>query len=91
MERRSLSLLLTPAEDVPGQWIGHCLELDIVSVGTSAEHAAEMAREAVRDCVADDIRDGRDPFARRRAPEEYFEQWRLGAERRHLELGVPSL
>ena len=81
-----LRLLVKPAEDVTGQWVGHCLELDILSVGTSPEHAIAMTREAVSECVADDLRSGRDPFARRPAPDESFEEWQRGAERRYLDL-----
>jgi hypothetical protein len=36
-----------PAPDVGGQWIGHCLELELVTQGNSAEHAIEMLQEAV--------------------------------------------
>jgi predicted RNase H-like HicB family nuclease len=65
---RSLRVLIAPADDVPGQWVGHCLDLDIVSAGTSPEHALEMATEAVNECVADDVAHGRNPFDRSPAP-----------------------
>lgn len=66
---RHLRVLVHPAEDVPGQWVGHCLELDILSVGTSPEHALAMTTEAVQMCVDDDVAHGWDPFARRPAPD----------------------
>lgn len=65
---RDLWVLVTPAPDLPDQWIGHCLELDIMSVGTSISHALEMTAEAVSICVGDDLEHGRDPFARAKAP-----------------------
>lgn len=61
--------MIAPADDVPGQWVGHCLDLDIVSAGTSPEHALEMVTEAVNECIEDDLAHGRDPFARRPAPD----------------------
>ncbi|HEY6056243.1 MAG TPA: hypothetical protein VIU86_20095 [Gaiellaceae bacterium] len=87
---RTLSLLVYPAPDVPGQWVGHCLELDILSAGNSLEHAILMTEEAVQLCIADDVAHGLDPFARRPAPEEYFEQWRQDGARRTLVLDVPE-
>ena len=35
------------APDVKNQWIGKCVELDIVTVGNSPIHAMEMIVEAV--------------------------------------------
>jgi len=59
------------AEDVPGEWVGHCLELDVVSQGTSLKHAAAMLGEACFMTVCDDLMASRDPLERR-APEEYW-------------------
>jgi predicted RNase H-like HicB family nuclease len=87
---RALSLLVFPAPDVPGQWLGHCLELDIMSVGSSLQHAIRLTEEAVRECVADDLSHGLDPFARKPAPEEYFEEWRREGTRRTLGVDVPE-
>jgi hypothetical protein len=69
---RVLHVLIKPADDVPGQWAGHCLDLDIVSAGTSASHAFEMTTEAVRECIADDLANGLDPWERRKAPPELW-------------------
>jgi predicted RNase H-like HicB family nuclease len=63
-------VLVTPAEDLPGQWIAHCLDLDIVTQGASVEHAFKMAAEAIMLCVVDDISNGADPFDRKPAPQE---------------------
>lgn len=37
---------LSPCEDIPGQWISHCLELDSISQGNTIEHALNMGIEA---------------------------------------------
>ena len=59
------------AEDVPGEWVGHCLELDVVSQGTSLKHAMAMLSEACFMTVCDDLLSARDPLDRR-APDEYW-------------------
>ncbi len=64
-------LVVRPAPDLPGQWIAHCLEVDVVTQGTSLEHAFQMAAEAVCMVVVEDHEAGRDPYARR-APAEYW-------------------
>lgn len=43
-----LRVVLYPAPDLPGQWIGHGLETDIVTQGDSAEHALAMMADALR-------------------------------------------
>ena len=63
-----LRVLVTQAKDVPGQWIGHCLELDVVTQGDSPQHALEMTREAVVMVIGDDLRNELNPFERSRAP-----------------------
>jgi len=35
------------AEDVEGQWVSHCLDIDVVTQGTSLRNAIEMLCEAV--------------------------------------------
>lgn len=59
------------AEDVPGEWVGHCLELDVVSQGKSLKHAAEMLAEACFITVCDDLIAQKDPLCRR-APDEFW-------------------
>ncbi|MCC6649434.1 MAG: type II toxin-antitoxin system HicB family antitoxin [Polyangiaceae bacterium] len=72
----NLRVLVTRSE-VPGEWVSHCLDLDVVSQGCSVESALEMLREAVLLCVDDDLADGRVPplGGRQRAPSEYLETW----------------
>lgn len=61
------------AQDLPGEWIAHCLDFDVVMQGRDPQHAFEMVKEGVGMVVIDDLEAGRDP-RKRRAPEEYWEQ-----------------
>ena len=69
----NLWFLIRPAADVPGQWTSHCLELDVVSQGTSLAHALDMGVEAAFQAIVDDIDDGLDPRDRPRAPREHWD------------------
>jgi predicted RNase H-like HicB family nuclease len=62
-------LVISRAKDVPGEWVAHALDFDVVTQGSSAEHAREMAIEAVGIVLTDALSDGRSPFEHR-APEE---------------------
>ena len=66
----NMMVLVTPAASVPGQWVAHCLNLDVVTQGESIQHAFMMAREAVEQVVADDLAAGLDPLDRPSASEE---------------------
>ncbi len=69
--RCTLHTLITPAQDVPGLWVAHCLELDVISQGNDPEHALRAIAEAVEMVVEDDLERGDDPLeVRTRAPEE---------------------
>jgi predicted RNase H-like HicB family nuclease len=59
------------APDLPGWWIAHCLDIDVLSQGDSLQDALESIPEAVRIAVVDDLQMGREPL-RRRAPDEYW-------------------
>ena len=60
-------------EDVPGQWVGHCLELDVVSQGNSLQHTMSMLNEACIIVLGDDLGSGKDPLDRR-APESFWNE-----------------
>jgi len=45
--RRAVWAHFYPAPDLPGRWIGHCLDADIVTQGDSFEGVQAMLREAV--------------------------------------------
>lgn len=68
-------ILFKPADDVPGEWIAHCLTFDIVSQGSSLLHALEMIKDAVVICVCDDLSHGRNPGDRPEAPPEAWHEW----------------
>lgn len=69
----TFTILVTPAESLPGQWVAHCLNIDLVTQGNSIDHAFEMAREAVTMVVEDDLRNSLDPLERPSAPAECWE------------------
>jgi len=68
-----LVVMVTPSEGVPGQWVAHVLNLDLVTQGDSIEHAFEMAREAVLEVIGDDLRNGREPLERPMAEDECWQ------------------
>ena len=69
----TFQVLVRPAHDVPGQWVAHCLNIDVMSQGDSIAHAFEMAREAVLMAVVDDLAHDRDPRTRPPAPQEAWD------------------
>jgi hypothetical protein len=73
-QTRNVWVIARPAEDVPGQWVGHCLDFDIVSLGTSLRHALAMTAEAVCMCLEEDVKSGAEPFSRSPAPAQYWEE-----------------
>ncbi len=70
---QTLWILVARSEQVAGQWVAHCLALDIVSQGDSIAHAFEMASEAVLECVKSDIEHDLNPSDRQPAPEKEWE------------------
>lgn len=69
----NLHIVLWRADDLPGQWLGHCLELDVVSQGNSLRQALEMVKEAIETILVADVQKGLDP-ARHRAPQEDWDR-----------------
>jgi len=69
----SLRVIAKPLEDVPGEWFVHCLDLDLMSQGTSLQHAFRMLYEAALIAVGSDLLAGLDPLDRR-APDEFWEE-----------------
>jgi hypothetical protein len=64
-----------PADDVPGDWIAHCLDVDVALQGPSIEAAFIIARDAMLSIVLEDIGNGRDPLEhRKKAPPEDWER-----------------
>ncbi len=65
-----LTVLVTRAEELPGLWVSHCLNLDVISQGETIPKAVEALKEAVLMVMNEDESEGLDPFDRERAPEE---------------------
>jgi predicted RNase H-like HicB family nuclease len=64
--------VLRRADDVPGEWVGHCLELDVVTQGNSLHNALNMLGEACFMTLGDDVSSGKDPLDRR-APQSCWD------------------
>jgi predicted RNase H-like HicB family nuclease len=67
-------VLVEPAKDIPGIWMAYCLDFDVISQGDSPKDAIDCIAEAVQMAVMDDLDEGRDPFARQRAPEIFWDR-----------------
>lgn len=67
--------VVKPAPDVKGQWIVHCLDVDVVSQGNSPAHAFQMGAEAATLFIFDELDAGREPLCCR-APDEYWDELR---------------
>ena len=63
MRDQTTWVLVTRSCDLPGQWVGHCLNLDVVSQGDSIEHAFQMVQEAVQFLVEEDVQAVKKPKA----------------------------
>lgn len=62
------SVLLTAAADVPGEFVAHCLDYDIMSQGRDPLHALKMVQEAIQLMAEHECNKGRDLLRRRHAP-----------------------
>jgi len=78
------SSMIYPAEDVPGQWIAHCLDFGVVTQGNDPVHAAYMLLDALTLVLSDDVLSGKNPHRRRASAEEWaeFEALKKKATRR---------
>jgi predicted RNase H-like HicB family nuclease len=62
---------LVPSEEVVGEWVAHCLELDLVTQGTDRENALQMIVEAICLVALHSQEEGLfPPFELRTAPAE---------------------
>src|SRR4051812_46180281 len=67
-------VLVEQAQDIPGTWVAHFLDFDVISHGESPKDALDCVAEAVVMAVTDDLNDARDPSMRPRAPEQYWDR-----------------
>ena len=92
-EWATLTYLVFPSGDIPGVWVGHCLEVDVVSQGTEEtgpEGAFQSTLEATAITIELDRREGRDPFERQ-APDEEWPPSRLAEWKKiRAELGAQA-
>lgn len=72
---RQFSVLVKPASDIDDQWVAHCLNWDVVTQGTSPNHAVLMLMEALEIVIADDDQDDFDSDLRPSAPAELWNQF----------------
>lgn len=88
MMRCNLRYVITPAEDIPGEWVSVCLDLGIVSQGPNPEAAIENLAESIEMAVDDDFENGWNPLDRNPAQAEYHELfdriWRSGTPVSHV-------
>ena len=83
----TVTVLVTPAESLPGMWVAHCLSLDVIAQGRSIQEALDAVAEAIVMVVVDDMRDNYDPLDRTPAPREYWEK----AERQEGDVYIGTL
>jgi predicted RNase H-like HicB family nuclease len=70
-------MLVYPAPDVPGDFVAHCLELDMVAQGTSKDHAREVLKDALQTLIQFNLDKGLVPIQIRFAPREVWEAARV--------------
>ncbi len=73
---RECSVLIHAAEDVPGQWIAHCLNWDLISQGDSPSHAAKSMAEVIALAIDEDASEGLRAEDRGPAPATYWDVFR---------------
>lgn len=78
-----VSVLVMEAEDIPGEWVSHCLDFDLVSQGSSPTGALDAIREAIVMVLEDDLAKGLDPRGRPRAPDRDWKLFAAVFERGH--------
>jgi hypothetical protein len=66
-------VIVEPAEDIPGVWVAHWLELDVISQGDGPQNAIEALTEAVTMTVLDDLKHELNSDDRR-APAEFWDR-----------------
>ncbi len=74
VKTQNVWVVVTPSRELPGQWVGHCLDLDIVSQGEGFEGAMHAVLEAVMAAASDDAENGLNPLEREPAPDEDWDQ-----------------
>jgi predicted RNase H-like HicB family nuclease len=77
-ERRYfLRVVVRATPDLPGQWVAHCLDFDVVTQGNDPTHAFAMMQEAASMFALHELNAGRDPAACAAPDEDWQELNRL--------------
>tara|TARA_R100000656_G_scaffold104176_1_gene76033 strand:+ start:62088 stop:62468 length:381 start_codon:yes stop_codon:yes gene_type:complete len=63
-----LSWVVLYQHESEDEWVGHCVDMDVVSTGTSPEQALESVTEEVQTTVEMDVSLGCNPLVRGKAP-----------------------
>jgi hypothetical protein len=82
-------ILIERAADLPGEWVAHCLDFDVVTQGSSMHQAFEMVLDAVRMVVEEDVASGREPMERRAPKECWARLWNAMKHAHKLPAGTP--
>jgi len=67
-----LTFLVYPDADIPGDFVAHCLNLDIVATGDTQGSAIDLLKELVEDAVLAALEDGTLEQLCRPAPRKYW-------------------
>jgi predicted RNase H-like HicB family nuclease len=72
----NLFITLQRSDEMPGKWVAHCLDVDVVSYGESLKDAIDMIKEAVEMVFVEDFSSGREPLERRAPKVLWDEMWK---------------
>lgn len=74
MRQLECSVLLERDDEI-AVWVGHCLDLDLISQGETAQQAEALLKEAMQMFISEGELFTAEELQTRRAPEEYWEQF----------------
>lgn len=83
----TFNVYVVPAEDAPGQWVSHCLELDLVSQGDNPKHSVAMMMDAVT-MVLEGSQYEYPPFKSTPAPPECWREYYSAPYRARLTINI---
>lgn len=60
--KHTLNAIVYPESDVSGQWLIHCLELDLMTVGNSPNNALDMLIDGIQTIADSNLQHGLPPL-----------------------------
>lgn len=63
-EQKEFWFIFEPSQDLPGKWVAHCLDLDVVTYGNSIVDARRMVLEACKIVIEEDEKFSKDSSLR---------------------------